>query len=144
MEQLKLAKELNLPLIFHCRMAHKDLIQFLKENEEMWPSQALAHGFVGSTEELKEYLDFGYYVGFNGIIFKKIEGINFEENIKNTPLEKILIETDCPYLTPPQEEGRNEPLYLKYVAQKITKKKNISFEKVAEITTQNARKLFNI
>jgi TatD DNase family protein len=55
-----------------------------------------------------------------------------------------LLETDCPYLTPPQIEGRNEPIYLKYIAQKIAEIKNISFEKVAEITTQNARKLFNI
>ena len=99
-QQLNLAKELNLPVIFHCRMAHKDLIQFLKENKETRPPAAVAHGFVGNAEELKEYLNFGYYIGFNGIIFKKIEGIDFEENIRQTPLERILIETDCPYLTP--------------------------------------------
>jgi len=144
LHQLSLAKELNLPVIFHCRMAHKDLIDFLKENEELLPPLAAAHGFVGSTEDLKEYLNLGYYIGFNGIIFKKIEGINFEENIKNTPLERILIETDCPYLTPPQKEGRNEPLYLKYIVQKIAEIKNTSFEKIAEITTQNAKDLFNI
>jgi len=153
-QQLKLAKELDLPVIFHCRMAHKNLIQFLKENEQLRPPLAVAHGFVGNIEELKEYLDFGYYIGLNGIIFKKIEGINFEENIKNTPLEKILIETDCPYLTPslPAEalvkagpkEGRNEPLYIKHIVRKIAEIKNTSFEKVAEITTQNARRLFKI
>ena len=143
-QQLNLAKELDLPVIFHCRMAHKDLIQFLKENEEARPPQAVAHGFVGSVEELKEYLKFGYYIGFNGIIFKKIEGINFEENIRQMPLDKILIETDCPYLTPPQENGRNEPLYVKHIARKIAEIKNIDFEKVAEITTQNAKNLFGI
>ena len=152
--QLDLAKELNLPVIFHCRMAHKDLIQFLKENKEARPPQAIAHAFVGNQEELKEYLDLDYYIGFNGIIFKKIEGIDFEENIRQTPLERILLETDCPYLTPPlpaealakagQKEGRNEPLYLKYIVQKIAEIKNIDFEKVAEITTQNARNLFKI
>jgi len=142
--QLNLAKELNLPVIFHCRMAHKDLIQSLKENKELLPPAAVAHAFVGNQEELKEYLNLDYYIGFNGIIFKKIEGIDFEENIHQTPLEKILIETDCPYLTPPPKEGRNEPLYIKYVARKIAEIKNISYEKVAEITTQNARKLFNI
>ncbi len=109
-------------------------------------------------------MDIGYYIGFNGIIFKKIEGIDFEENIKNTPLERILIETDCPYLTPPlpaeallarrslgkggakagPKESRNEPLYLEYIAQRIAEIKNVYFEKIAEITTQNARNLFKI
>ena len=143
-QQLKLAEELNLPVIFHCRMAHKDLIQFLKENEEIRPKNAVAHGFVGNSDELKQYLNFGYCIGFNGIIFKKIEGIDFEENIKAVPLDKILIETDCPYLTPPQVEGRNEPLYVKYIAEKIAKIKDISFEKIAEITTRNAKNLFKI
>lgn len=144
-QQLKLAKELNLPVIFHCRMGHRDLIAFLKENPEIKPEEAVAHGFVGNSEELQQYLDFGFYIGFNGIIFKSIEGIPFEENIKQTPLEKILVETDCPYLTPLQVEGqRNEPLYVKYVAEKIAKIKNISCEEVAKITTENAQKLFKI
>jgi len=143
-QQLELAKGLNLPVIFHCRMGHRDLIELLKENQEIRPKKAVAHGFVGNLEELKEYLSFGYYIGFNGIIFKNIEGINFEENIKNTPLDKILIETDCPYLTPLSIVGRNEPLYVKYIAERIAEIKKISFEKLAEITTQNAKKLFNI
>ncbi len=145
LKQLIIAKELNLPVIFHCRMAHRDLINFLRENENLKPQKAVAHGFVGSLEELKEYLDFGFYIGFNGIIFKKIEGINFEKNIKNTPLERILIETDCPYLTPPQEkEKRNNPLFIQYVAEKIAEIKNLSLEKITEKTTQNARTLFGL
>jgi TatD DNase family protein len=67
-----------------------------------------------------------------------------DEIIKKTPLEKILIETDCPYLTPSPMESRNEPLYVKYVAEKIAKIKNLSYEKVSNITTENAKKLFNI
>ena len=144
LKQLGLAKELNLPVIFHCRMAHQDLIQFLKENKEIRPKSAVAHGFVGNSEELKEYLNFGYSIGFNGIIFKNIEGIDFKENIRNTPLDKILIETDCPYLTSPQKTGRNEPLYVKYVAEKIGQIKNIKLEELAKITTENAQKLFQI
>lgn len=144
LEQLALAKELNLPVIFHCRMAHKDLIEFLKENQKIRPEKAVAHGFVGKLDELKEYLNFGYFVGFNGIIFKKIEGIDFEENIKNTPLDKILIETDCPYLTPPQTEGRNEPLNVKYIAERLAEIKNVSYEEITQITIKNAKKLFNI
>jgi len=143
-KQLESAKELNLPVIFHCRMGHRDLIKFLKENQEIRPKKAVAHGFVGQLDELKEYLNFGYSIGFNGIIFKKIEGINFEENIKNTPLDKILIETDCPYLTPSEAEGRNEPLNVKYIAKRIAEIRNVSYEEVAKITTENAQKLFKI
>ena len=143
-QQLKLAKELDLAVILHCRMGHKDLIDFLKENLEIKPERAVAHAFVGSLEELQGYLDFGFSIGFNGIIFKTIEGINFEESIRETPLDRILVETDCPYLTPPPIEGRNEPLYIKHVVGKIAQIKNISYEEVAKITTENAKKLFKI
>ncbi len=146
-QQLNLAKELNLPIIFHCRMAHEDLIKILNEQRAMNNEQlkGVMHGFVGTTEQLQEYLKMGFYIGFNGIIFKTIEGINFEENIKRMPLDKILIETDCPYLTPPPfENQRNEPLYVKYVAEKIAKIKNLSFEEIARITTENAKKLFKL
>ena len=143
-KQLKLAKELNLSVIFHCRMGHKDLIKTLSDNTEVRPLQAVAHGFVGNSEELQGYLDFGFYIGFNGIIFKNIEGIDFRENIKKTPLDKILIETDCPYLTPPQVEGRNEPLYVRYVAEEVAKIKNMSFNELTKTTTENAKNLFKM
>jgi TatD DNase family protein len=155
LKQLNLAKELNLPVIFHCRMAHKDLIEILSENPEVKPQKAVAHGFVGNSEELQKYLDLGFYIGFNGIIFKTIEGIDFAANVRKTSLDKILIETDCPYLTPPLpvealtkaepfENQRNEPIYVKYVAEEIAKIKNLSLEEIAKITTENAKKLFKI
>ena len=163
-KQLELAKELNLPVIFHCRMAHEDLLEILnyKLKTINYQLRGVMHGFVGTLEQLKEYLNFGFYIGFNGIIFKKIEGIKvaetsshlspratssrsvFEENIRNTPLERILIETDCPYLIPSPVEGRNEPLYVKYVAERIAEIKKISFEKVAEVSTENAKRLFKL
>ena len=144
-KHLELAKELNLPVIFHCRVAHNDLIDFLLKNPDLRPKKAVIHGFVGILEQLEKYLDFGYNVGFNGIIFKEIEGINFSENIKRTPLDKILIETDCPYLTPPVlGTKRNEPIYVKYVAERIAELKNLNFEEIAEITTKNAKELFKI
>ncbi len=180
-KQLDLVKELNLPVIFHCRMAHQDLYEILnlQLTRPTSPASELAggratynlqlrgvmHGFVGTAEQLKKYLKMGFYIGFNGIIFKKIEGIDFEENIKETPLERTLIETDCPYLTPPisvnqftptpnfgvgasnQHKSafiRNEPLYIKYVVEKIAEVKKISFEEVAEKTCQNAKDLFQI
>jgi len=144
LKQLELAKELNLPVIFHCRMAHQDLIQTLQQSN-IPTIKGVMHGFVGTTEQLQEYLKMGFYIGFNGIIFKKIEGINFEELIRETPIEKILVETDCPYLTPPNfPEERNNPLGVKQVAQEIAKIKNLDFEKVAEITTKNAKDLFKL
>ena len=138
LNQIKLAQEVNLPLIFHCRMAHDDLIGTIEEaGEEV---RGVVHCFTGTPEQAKKYLDMGLYLGFNGIIFK----LNLNEIIKKTPLEKILIETDCPYLTPPQIEGRNEPLYVKYVAEKIAEIKGLSFKEISKITTQNAKRLFKI
>jgi len=151
-QQLQLAKELNLPVIFHCRMAHQDLIEILNEQKTANREQlkGVIHCFTGNWEQAEEFLKMGFYLGFNGIIFK----LNLDEIIKKTPLDKILIETDCPYLTPPIGENqrisqrksaavRNEPLYLKYIAEKIAKIKNLSYEEIAEITTKNAKKLFN-
>jgi TatD DNase family protein len=128
-------------------MAHEDLLEILnyKLKTINHKLKGVMHGFVGTTEQLQEYLKMGLYIGFNGIIFKKIEGINFEELIRETPIEKILVETDCPYLTPPNfPEERNNPLGVKQVAQEIAKIKNLSFEKIAEITTKNAKDLFKL
>jgi TatD DNase family protein len=145
LQELKLAQELNLPLIFHCRMAHEDLLGELRVMNKELMIKGVMHGFVGTVEQLKEYLKMGFYIGFNGIIFKKIEGIDFEENIKKTPLDRILIETDCPYLTPPDfPDKRNNPLAVKIVAQEIAKIKKINIDDLSRITTDNARNLFNL
>ena len=152
-QQLNLAKELGLPIIFHCRLAHDDLIKII--NKE---TRGVIHCFTGNWEQAKKYLEMGLYLGFNGIIFKPAPyrtdgsgtGLDLDEVIKKTPLDKILIETDCPYLTPPlptavlAKAGRNEPIFVKYVAEKIAKIKKLSYEEVAKITTKNAQKLFNI
>jgi len=159
LKQLKLAQELNLPVIFHCRMAHDDLINELKINNYELGIKGVIHCFTGNWKQAEKYLEMGFYLGFNGIIFK----LNLDEIIKKTPLEKILIETDCPYLTPPKVTGRNEPLHLKYIVKKIAKIKNLRakrtpfssspsfslrensvFEEIAKITTENAKKLFKI
>lgn len=143
LKQIKLAQELKLPIIFHCRMAHQDLINFLiLNNKNQKPKlKGVIHCFTGNLEEAKKYLEMGFYLGFNGLIFK----LNFDNIIKSMPLEKILIETDCPYLTPLQEGNkRNEPLFIKYIVEKIAKIKNIDSEKVAKIVTKNAKTLFKI
>jgi len=140
LKQLDLAKELNLPVIFHCRVAHDELIQIIQQSNNLSTIRGAIHCFTGSWEQAKKYLEMGFYIGFNGIIFK----LKLDEIIQKTSLNRILIETDCPYLTPRPMTGRNEPLYVKYVAEKIAKIKQISYKETAKITTQNARELFRL
>jgi len=152
-EQLKMAEELNLPVIIHCRMAHADVLDILKSQNPNPNNQKLRgtiHCFTGSWEEAQKYMDLGFYIGINGIIDK----MDLKEVIEKTPLDKILVETDCPYLTPlaavalakagPKEYIRNEPIFVKHVIQKIADLKGISFDEVASATTDNAKKLFKI
>jgi TatD DNase family protein len=137
LEQLKMAEELNLPVIIHCRMAHNDVLEILKKQN----LKGVIHCFTGNLEEAKKYIELGFYLGINGIIDK----LDLLEVIENVPIEKILTETDCPYLTPKAEgDKRNEPIFVKHVIQKIADIKKISFEQVCEKTTQNAKELFNI
>ncbi len=142
--QFLLAKELALPFILHCRMAHQNLISFLEENEKIRPERAIVHSFVGTEEQLKKYLGFGYHIGLNGIIFKSISGIDFAKIISNIPLDKMMVETDCPYLAPPGLKERNEPVFVKYVIERISEIKGISIKEVEERTFENAREFFNI
>lgn len=151
-QQLKLAEELDLPVILHCRMAHTDTLDILKSqipnpNDQKNPKlqnpklRGVIHCFTGNLDEMREYLDLGFFIGLNGIIFK----LDLDEVIKSCPLDKILTETDCPYLTPPMApKKRNEPIFIKHVVQKIAGLKGISFQEVAGKTTQNAKNLFNI
>jgi len=137
LQQLDLAKELELPVIFHCRMAHNDLSEILKGTK----FQGVIHCFTGDWRQAKEYLDMGFYLGVNGILYR----LNLKEVIEKIPLDRILIETDCPYLTPPKSKTeRNEPIFLKYIVQEIAKIKNLDFQKVAQAATKNAKRLFNI
>lgn len=137
LQQLDLAQELNLPLIIHCRMAHDQMIEILKTRQK----RGVIHCFTGTLEQAQKYIELGFYLGINGIIFK----FNIDEVIKNISLEHLVLETDCPYLTPPAaSQKRNEPMFMKYTIQKIAEHKGVSFEKICQQTTENARKLFNI
>ncbi len=144
LEQLDLARELNLPVILHCRMAHDDVIEILLNYSLPTTNYKLIgviHCFTGTLEQAQKYIEMGFYIGINGIIFK----FNIDEVIKNISLDKIVVETDCPYLTPaPEGNKRNEPIFIKHTIQKIADLKNISFDEVCQKTTQNARKLFDI
>jgi len=136
--QLDLAAELNLPVIVHCRMSHDDTIDILSKRN----LRGVIHCFTGTWQEAQRYLNMGFYLGINGIIFK----FNIDETIKNAPLERLLTETDCPYLTPPQEgkDTRNEPMFVKHVIDEIANLRGISPESASNQIYQNAKKLFGI
>lgn len=142
-EQIKLAKELNLPVIVHDREAHKDIYDILK-SEASGKTTGVLHCFSGSVELAKEYVKMGFYISLAGpVTFKNAK--TPKEVAKEIPLEYLLIETDCPYLTPEPHRGkRNEPLYVRYVASMIAELKGVSFEDVAKKTSENTKRLFNI
>ncbi len=140
-KHIQLAEEFNLPLILHCRMAHKDLIAVLKEEITSGKKiRGVLHCFSSNLKEAREYVDMGLFIGINGIIFK----MNMEKEIKNIPLEKIVLETDCPFLSPKKDIVRNEPLFLDVIAEKIGKIKGIEKEEVIRATTKNAKVLFEV
>lgn len=141
-KQIQIANELNLPIVIHTREAVMDTLQILKEVEVI--KKGVFHCCPLNRELVKEALKLGFYISFAGpITFKNSK--NAEEIIKMVPNEKMLIETDSPYLSPEPLRGRrNDPRNVKYMAQKIAETKGMKIEEVAQITYQNAKKLFHI
>ena len=140
-EQINLANELKLPIIIHNRDAHKETLEILKE-EGAKSLGGIIHCFSGDYSMANSCIDMGFYISIPGTItFPK--AVELQEIVKKLPLSKILIETDCPFLTPvPYRGKRNEPSFVRYVAEKIASLKDTSFEEVAEITSKNFRSLF--
>ena len=140
-EQINLANELKLPVIIHNRDAHKETLEILRE-EGAKNLGGIIHCFSGDYSMANSCIDMGFYISIPGTVtFPKAVGL--QEIVKKLPLSKILIETDCPFLTPvPYRGKRNEPSFIRYVAEKIASLKGISFEEVAETTSQNFRSLF--
>lgn len=141
--QIELAAELGKPIVVHNRDAHQDTLNILKQHSSLSVG-GLLHCFSGSYETAKVCLDMGYYIAFGGsITFKNARRL--QDVVRKLPLERMLLETDCPYLTPVPHRGkRNEPAYVTYVAQKAAELKGISVEEVAQTTTQNARRVFGL
>jgi TatD DNase family protein len=132
---------MNLPVIFHCRAAHNDLIDLLKdEAKNNGAIRGVLHCFTGGIAKLKEYLDLGLHIGLDGIIFK----MNLDEAIRAIPQDRILLETDCPYLTPPGLPPRNEPQNIEIIAQRVAQIRGESADALAESTTKNAQALFGV
>ncbi|MBU4304127.1 MAG: TatD family hydrolase [Candidatus Omnitrophica bacterium] len=138
-----LAAERRLPLILHCRQAKEDMAQIIR-GELKAPVRAVMHCFSQDKEFLDLCLDKGMYVSFTAnITYKKADGLR--ALVAYAPLERILLETDAPFLAPQEHRGRrNEPAYVVHVAREIARIKNIDMEKVAEITTRGACKMFGL
>lgn len=142
-EQIQLARKLNMPIIIHNRDAHRDVVQILKE-ENAAEVGGVMHCFSGSWETAKLCLDMNFYISFGGpITFKNAR--QPKEVLAKVPMDRILIETDGPYLTPhPYRGKRNESAYVKYIAEAGAGIKGLKLEEFCETTTENAKKLFKM
>ena len=140
--QLKLAEKTGLPFIIHNREADEDILAILKDNYT--GNGGIMHCFGSGLKMAWECLELGLYLAFGGVItFKNAEELR--GIVKEIPLERILLETDCPYLTPVPFRGRrNEPGYLRYIAEKIAEIRGLHPEELAEITTANAARVYNL
>lgn len=141
-KQIQIANKLNLPIVIHTRDAFIDTIEILKQNNVK--QKGIFHCCPLNQELVKEAVKLGYYISLSGVItFKNAK--NVEEIIKLIPEDKLLIETDSPYLAPEPVRGtRNNCMNVKYVAEKIAKIKNKTIEEIAELTNENAKRIFGI
>ncbi|MEK7576788.1 MAG: TatD family hydrolase [Patescibacteria group bacterium] len=147
-EQIRLARDVKKPLIIHCRSprveagnAYDDLYRILQE-EQAGDVGGTIHFFVGTWEDAQKFLGLGFHLSFTGVItFAR----NYDEVVQKIPLDRIMVETDAPYVAPILHRGRrNEPLYVRDIAIKVAELRGMQFEEVAAATTANARKLFRL
>jgi TatD DNase family protein len=144
--QLAIAQELDRPVIIHCRDAAAPMADLLRN---FWQRQGSVKGVMhcwgGTPEETRWFLDLGFYISFSGTVtFKK--AIQIQESARMVPSDRLLVETDCPFLAPVPKRGekRNEPAYVRYVAEQVAQLRGISLENLATQTTDNACQLFNL
>lgn len=143
--QLAIARELDKPVIIHCRDAAETMRQVLADfQSDQGPVKGVMHCWGGNPEETQWFLDLGFYISFSGTVtFKKAEAI--QASAQMVPLDRLLVETDCPFLAPVPKRGkRNEPAFVRHVAEAIAKLRNIPLETLAHQTTANARNLFKL
>lgn len=143
-KQIKLAGELNKPIIIHCRAekdfdAYKEILEILKTNEKV---SGIVHCYQGNEKLLEEFLNRGFMIGYNGVITFTEE---YNKLVLATPLDHIVLETDAPFLTPVPHRGqRNESIYVAEVAKRIAAIKNVDFREIASTSTANAMNIFMI
>ena len=139
--QLELTHELDLPAVIHSRDAHGDTAKLIEASNVR---KGVVHSFSGNAELAKYYVDLGFYIGIGGVITFDKSGV-LEGVVHATPLDRLLLETDCPYLTPAPFRGkRNDSAKLIHVAEKIAEIKNIPVNEVCSTTTANAKRLFGL
>ncbi len=140
-EQMKIANELSKPVVVHTREAGSDMLEVLRKER---PKNAVIHCFSETQDFADEVLAMGYFLSFTGIItYPKAEEIR--QVVANTPLERIMLETDCPFLAPQAFRGeRNEPAYVVEIAKKIAEIKEVGLDEVARVTTENAEIFFGV
>ena len=139
--QMQLARELNMPVIVHERNAHDDGMRIVKEFKGV---TGVFHCYSGSAEMARQLVDLGWYIGFTGVLtFKNAR--KAIETAESIPLERIVLETDCPFMAPEPFRGkRNDPGYLYRMAERLAEIRNLSVEEIWEITTANAKRLYRL
>ena len=139
--QMQLAEELDMPVIVHERDAHEDGMSIVKEFPKV---KGVFHCYSGSAEMARQLVDMGWYIGFTGVLtFKNAR--KAVETAASIPLERILLETDCPYMAPEPYRGkRNHPGYLPKMAEKLAQIRGVPVEEVIRVTTENAKRLYRI
>ena len=141
-KQIKFANKLNLPIVVHDREAHKDCFDILKEHNS--GSKVLFHCFSGSVEFMRECVKQGWFIALGGVVTFK-NAVKMKDVAREVPLDKLVLETDAPYLTPVPYRGKeNKPAYTRYVAEEIAKIRRMQIEEIIDITTTNAEGFFNI
>jgi TatD DNase family protein len=140
---VELAKEINKPIILHIRDAYAEVIEILRK-VGIPKAGGVVHSFLSNYEDARKFMDMGLHIGIGGpLTFKKNDPLR--ETVKRIPIEKIVSETDCPYLTPAPYRGkRNQPLYVQFVVEAISTLKQLSPAATREILCQNAVKLFSL
>lgn len=142
--QIGLARELDLALVVHCRDAYPDLLRILGDEAARGPVRGVMHCFSGGVEEARASLDLGFFVSFSGVITYP-NGQKTREAAKAVPLDRTLIETDCPFLAPqPQRGKRNEPAFVVHAAEELAKVHGVRLEEVGAATTAAARAAFRL
>lgn len=141
-EQINWAKDLDLPIVIHCREAFDEVFEVL-ESEKDEKLRGIFHCFTGNLEQANQAIRLGFYLGIGGVVTYKNSGL--DEVLKEVPLSKIVLETDSPYLAPVPYRGKpNESSYLVYVAQKLSEIYQVSTDEIAAVTTASSVSIFNI
>ena len=143
---IEIAKELNKPLYLHQRDAHDDFISIIKNQSSSRP-RFVVHCFTGTQQQLDDYLDLGAFIGLTGWICDEKRNQDLRASIKNIPLDRLMLETDCPYLVPKNlpvkaKKNINEPKYLPHIAKEVSELMGISIESLRDATSQNAENFF--